>query len=137
MGQGGKSEEHLQMVTANVGNHTPAVYESASWDTPIVYLCSVYFQYYYVMRTNCYLGMIEQNTAYGVEPDCLISAEIHSWTLSVNQIVVSTDQPKWPFHIKRSIAETIEGSSNFQHNEGLAYPTCSRELWHFTATLIL
>jgi len=69
MGQGGRTEEHLEMVAAKVGNDTLLVVDEIdSRVARIECLCLVYFQHYHLMIPHRHLGVVVSQTAHLLEP---------------------------------------------------------------------
>jgi len=60
MGQGGRTEERMEMVSANAGTYTLMVVvdEIDSRVARIDCLCSVYFPHYYLMLPHRPLGVV-------------------------------------------------------------------------------
>jgi len=83
--QGHGTEELLEPVAGNAGNNTPGVEDINLWVSLIESLCSVYFQYYYLMLPHCEQGVGVSQTGDQVEPYWLSSGEIRSSTLYVNK----------------------------------------------------
>jgi len=93
MEPGGRTGERLEMVAAKTGNYTLVVVvvvvvvvnEIDLRVARIECLCSVNFQYYYLMLPHSHLGTVESQTAHRLQPYWLSSAEIHSSTSYVNK----------------------------------------------------
>ena len=88
MGHGGRAGESLVMVAARAGNYTPVEDKFDLWAARIECLCSVYFQYYYLMLPHCHLGVVVRQTAHPVQPYWLSSVEIRLSTSYVNTMII-------------------------------------------------
>jgi hypothetical protein len=81
MEPGGRTGECLEMVAVKAGNYMLVVVDEIdSRIARIECLCSVYFQYYYLVLRHCHLGIFVSLNANRLEPDWLYSADIHSST---------------------------------------------------------
>ena len=85
MKQGGGTGEQLEMETVKAGNNTLVVEDIDSWVAQIICLCSVYFQYYYLMLAHYHLGVVVSQIAHWLESYWLSSVEIRSSTSYLNR----------------------------------------------------
>jgi hypothetical protein len=82
----GRTAERLEMVAAKAGNYTLVVVDEIDLQVvQIDFLCSVYFQCYYLMLSHCYLGVVVSQTAHLLQPYWLSLPENSSSSSYVNE----------------------------------------------------
>ena len=88
MGHSGRTGERLEMVAARAGNYTLVEDEFNLVAARFEYLCSVYFQHYYLILPHFHLGVVLSQTAHPLEPYWLSAVEIRLLTSYVNKMMI-------------------------------------------------